>query len=55
MYTEVFSTILILDLDIGKDFLSSWKSMSVAEEDAMDFDFTPVSKGKEKIFNFDKV
>ncbi|XP_075517710.1 uncharacterized protein At4g18490 isoform X3 [Primulina tabacum] len=46
---------LLLDLDIGKDFLSSWKSMSVAEEDVMDFDFTPISKGKEKIFSFDKV
>ncbi|KZV27394.1 hypothetical protein F511_02503 [Dorcoceras hygrometricum] len=46
---------LLLDLDIGKDFLSSWKSMSVAEDDAMDFDFTPVSKGKKKIFSFDKM
>ncbi|KAL6555261.1 hypothetical protein OROGR_006519 [Orobanche gracilis] len=41
----------LLDLDIGKDFLSSWKSISIAEGDAMDFDLTP---GNKKSFNFDK-
>ncbi|KAL6525529.1 hypothetical protein OROHE_015836 [Orobanche hederae] len=41
----------LLDLDIGKDFLSSWKSISIAEGDAMDFDLTP---GTKKSFNFDK-
>ncbi|KAL6523349.1 hypothetical protein OROGR_016952 [Orobanche gracilis] len=39
------------DLDIGKDFLSSWKSISIVEGDAMDFDLTP---GNKKSFNFDK-
>ncbi|KAK6131941.1 hypothetical protein DH2020_034311 [Rehmannia glutinosa] len=41
----------LLDLDIGKDFLSSWKSISIAEGDGMDFDLTP---GNKKSFNFDK-
>ncbi|XP_059669888.1 uncharacterized protein At4g18490 isoform X4 [Cornus florida] len=45
----------LLDMEIGKDFLSSWKSMSVAEDDAMDFDFNTVTKGKKKTFNFDKL
>ncbi|KAI3444200.1 hypothetical protein Pfo_000865 [Paulownia fortunei] len=45
---------LLLDLDIGKDFFSSWKSMSIAEGDVMDFDLTPVSKGNKKSFEFDK-
>ncbi|KAG8372296.1 hypothetical protein BUALT_Bualt12G0051500 [Buddleja alternifolia] len=44
----------MLDLDIGKDFLSNWKSMSMAEGDGMDFDLTPVSKGNKKSFAFDK-
>ncbi|KAL9455952.1 hypothetical protein AB3S75_005225 [Citrus x aurantiifolia] len=44
----------ILDKEIGKDFLSSWKSMSVTEDDAMDFSFDTVSNGKKK-FNFDKL
>ncbi|KAL3819591.1 hypothetical protein ACJIZ3_005496 [Penstemon smallii] len=41
-----------LDLDIDKDFLSSWKTASVAERE-MDFDLMPVSKGKKKSFDFD--
>lgn len=45
----------LLDVDFGKDFLSSWKTMSVAEGDAMDFEFGPVAKGKRKAFNFDKL
>ncbi|KAG5561820.1 hypothetical protein RHGRI_004761 [Rhododendron griersonianum] len=45
----------LLDMDFGKDFLSSWKTMSVADGDAMDFDFGPVGKGKKKAFNFDKL
>ncbi|KAK4415361.1 hypothetical protein Salat_2643500 [Sesamum alatum] len=44
----------LLDLDIGKDFLSSWKSISIAQGDAMDFDITPVTKGNKKSFDFDK-
>ncbi|KAH9797247.1 hypothetical protein KPL71_005804 [Citrus sinensis] len=44
----------VLDKEIGKDFLSSWKSMSVTEDDAMDFSFDTVSNGKKK-FNFDKL
>lgn len=43
----------LADLDIGKDFLTSWKSMSVTEDDSMDFDFSTVAKGKKKTFNFD--
>ncbi|KAL8041098.1 hypothetical protein ABFS82_10G141900 [Erythranthe guttata] len=42
----------LLDMDIGKDFLTSWKSM--AEGDGMDFDLTPVTKGNKKSFQFDK-
>ncbi|GFZ06133.1 hypothetical protein Acr_18g0003030 [Actinidia rufa] len=48
-------TSLLADVDFGKDFLSSWKSMSVAEGDAMDFDFGTIGKGKKKAFNFDKL
>ncbi|XP_070023943.1 uncharacterized protein At4g18490 isoform X1 [Nicotiana sylvestris] len=43
----------LLDLDMGDDFLKSLKSMSMGD-DAMDFDFGPVSKNKKKTFNFDK-
>ncbi|XP_070051591.1 uncharacterized protein At4g18490 isoform X2 [Nicotiana tomentosiformis] len=43
----------LLDLDIGDDFLKSLKSMSMGN-DAMDFDFGPISKNKKKTFNFDK-
>ncbi|XP_021295020.1 uncharacterized protein At4g18490 isoform X2 [Herrania umbratica] len=45
----------LLDKEIGKDFLSSWKSMSVTQDDAMDFSFETISKGKKKAFNFDKL
>lgn len=48
-----FYIILVTDLDIGKDFLSSWKSISVAED--MDFDFGSVTKGNKKTFSFDKM
>ncbi|CAK9134663.1 unnamed protein product [Ilex paraguariensis] len=40
----------LLDLDIGKDFLSSWKSLNVTKDDTMDFDFGPVGKVKNKAF-----
>lgn len=42
-------------MDFGKDFLSSWKIMSAAEGDAMDFDFGPVGEGKKKAFNFNNL
>ncbi|XP_059438915.1 uncharacterized protein At4g18490 [Corylus avellana] len=45
----------LLDEEIGKEFLSSWKSMSVTEDDAMDFSFEAVSKGQKKKFNFEKL
>ncbi|XP_048322359.2 uncharacterized protein At4g18490 isoform X4 [Ziziphus jujuba] len=45
----------LLDDDIGKEFLSSWKSMSVTEDDAMDFSFNTISKGKKKTFNFENL
>lgn len=41
------------DLELGNDFFS-WKSISIADGDAMDFDLTPASKGNKKTFNFDK-
>ncbi|KAH6779491.1 hypothetical protein C2S52_010728 [Perilla frutescens var. hirtella] len=41
------------DLEIGNDFFS-WKPISMAEGDVLDFDLTPVSKGNKKTFNFDK-
>lgn len=43
------------DEEIGKEFLSSWKSMSVTEDDAMDFNFDTVPKGQKKKFNFEKL
>lgn len=43
------------DEEIGKEFLSSWKSMSVTEDDAMDFSFDTVPKGQKKKFNFEKL
>lgn len=43
------------DDDIGKEFLSSWKSMSVTEDDTMDFNFTAVSSGKKKAFDFENL
>ncbi|RHN62310.1 hypothetical protein MtrunA17_Chr4g0046061 [Medicago truncatula] len=45
----------LLDDDFGKEFLGSWKSMSMADDDAMDFSFDTVSKSKKKTFNFDKM
>ncbi|KAL5839414.1 hypothetical protein ACOSQ4_012022 [Xanthoceras sorbifolium] len=45
----------LLDDDIGQDFFSSWKSMSVTQDDAMDFNFDTVSSGKKKTFNFEKL
>ncbi|KAK4271669.1 hypothetical protein QN277_020328 [Acacia crassicarpa] len=41
--------------DIGKEFLSSWKSISMTDDDAMDFNFDSVTKGKKKTFNFGKL
>ncbi|KAK7362744.1 hypothetical protein VNO77_04865 [Canavalia gladiata] len=46
---------LSLDDDIGKGFLTSWKSMSMADDDAMDFNFDTVSKSKKKTFDFEKL
>ncbi|GLT28783.1 hypothetical protein SLA2020_036900 [Shorea laevis] len=46
---------LLLDDEIGKDFLSSWKSMSVTEDGAMDFTFDEIPMGKKKSFNFEKL
>ncbi|KAI9121244.1 hypothetical protein K1719_008277 [Acacia pycnantha] len=40
---------------IGKEFLSSWKSISMTDDDAMDFNFDSVTKGKKKTFNFGKL
>ncbi|MED6155177.1 hypothetical protein PIB30_002905 [Stylosanthes scabra] len=45
----------LLDEDIGKEFLSSWKTMSMADDDAMDFNFDSIPKGKKKTFDFDKL
>ncbi|KAL8268249.1 hypothetical protein R6Q59_002047 [Mikania micrantha] len=45
---------LLLDMDIDKDFLGSWKSMSMGD-DGMDFDFGPTTKGRQKVFKFDKM
>ncbi|KAL2627437.1 hypothetical protein AAZV13_07G173300 [Glycine max] len=44
-----------LDDEIGNEFLGSWKSMSMADDDAMDFSFDTVSKGKKKTFDFEKL
>ncbi|KAK7252101.1 hypothetical protein RIF29_35825 [Crotalaria pallida] len=43
------------DDKIGKEFLGSWKSMSIADDDAMDFNFDTIPKGKKKTFDFDKL
>jgi hypothetical protein len=43
------------DEEIGKEFLSSWKSMSMTEDNAMDFSFEAVPKGQKKKFNFEKL
>ncbi|KAL6333518.1 hypothetical protein AAG906_028703 [Vitis piasezkii] len=45
----------LLDEGIGKEFLSSWKSMSVAGDDTMDFNFETGAKGKTTAFNFSKM
>ncbi|KAF4363123.1 hypothetical protein G4B88_029641 [Cannabis sativa] len=45
----------LLDDDIGNEFLNSWKTMSVTEDDTMDFNFSTVSNGKKKAFDFDKL
>ncbi|PIA41840.1 hypothetical protein AQUCO_02200341v1 [Aquilegia coerulea] len=41
--------------DFGKEFFSSWKSMSVSEDDGLDFNQETVPKGKKNAFNFDKL
>ncbi|XVF87370.1 hypothetical protein PTKIN_Ptkin18bG0114900 [Pterospermum kingtungense] len=46
---------VIDDDEIGKDFLSSWKSKSVTQDDALDFSFETIPKAKKKAFNFDKL
>ncbi|KAK4755588.1 hypothetical protein SAY87_009345 [Trapa incisa] len=45
----------LLDEDIGKEFLSSWKSMSMTEYDGIDFSFGASGKIKKNAFNFDKL
>ncbi|KAK9085473.1 hypothetical protein Sjap_025884 [Stephania japonica] len=46
----------LLDEEIGKEFLSSWKSMSIVEDDVLDFDGgTTIPKKKGSGFNFDKL
>ncbi|XP_062081706.1 uncharacterized protein At4g18490 [Humulus lupulus] len=45
----------LLDDDIKNEFLSSWKTMSVTEDDTMDFNFSTVSSGKKKAFDFEKL
>ncbi|XP_042490379.1 uncharacterized protein At4g18490 isoform X2 [Macadamia integrifolia] len=45
----------LLDEEFGKEFLSSWKTMSVTEDDGMDFSCEPAPKGMKKNFNFDKL
>ncbi|KAJ6377262.1 hypothetical protein OIU76_026267 [Salix suchowensis] len=42
----------LFDVDIGNEFLGSWKSMSVMDDDKMDFGFDTISSGKKKAFNF---
>ncbi|KAL5718936.1 hypothetical protein ACHQM5_011787 [Ranunculus cassubicifolius] len=41
--------------DFGNDFFTSWKSMSVAEDDGLDFNQEVLPKGKKNMFNFDKL
>jgi len=43
------------DDEIGKEFLGFWKSMSMPDDDAMDFSFDTVSKGKKKTLDFEKI
>ncbi|WOG89772.1 hypothetical protein DCAR_0209011 [Daucus carota subsp. sativus] len=42
-------------MGIGKDFLTSWKSMSVTEDDPMDFALSKVTKGNKNAFGFDNL
>ncbi|XP_010518787.1 PREDICTED: uncharacterized protein At4g18490 isoform X2 [Tarenaya hassleriana] len=44
----------LLDKDMGKEFLSSWKTMSITEDDPMDFNFDLPANNK-KNFNFEKL
>ncbi|CAI8618312.1 unnamed protein product [Vicia faba] len=46
---------LLADDDFGTEFLGSWKPMSMADDDAMDFSFNTGSKSKKKIFDFEKM
>ena len=43
------------DAEFGKEFLTSWKLLSVAEDGAVELSFDTVGKGKTKKFNFDKL
>ncbi|KAF8028881.1 hypothetical protein BT93_E1529 [Corymbia citriodora subsp. variegata] len=43
------------DAEFGKEFRTSWKSLSVAEDGTVDFSFDIVGKGKTKKFNFDRL
>ncbi|KAL9269864.1 hypothetical protein AKJ16_DCAP06947 [Drosera capensis] len=45
----------LLDEDISKELLGSWNSLDVTGDDAMDFNFEPVPKGKMKDFDFGKL
>lgn len=46
---------LMTENDVGKEFLSSWKSLSVTEDDPMDFNFDTISGGNKKPFNFENL
>ncbi|KAL9250104.1 hypothetical protein AKJ16_DCAP03218, partial [Drosera capensis] len=45
----------LLDEDISKELLGSWNSLGMTGDDAMDFNFEPVPKGKMKDFDFGKL
>ncbi|KAJ4975330.1 hypothetical protein NE237_000436 [Protea cynaroides] len=45
----------LLDEEFGKEFLSSWKTMTMTEDDGMDFSYETAPKGMKKNFNFDKL
>jgi hypothetical protein len=51
----LFIFLIQADDDFGKEFLGSWKSMSMADDDAMDFSFDTVSKSKKKTFDFERM
>jgi hypothetical protein len=55
LFLWIYIFLIQADDDFGKEFLGSWKSMSMADDDAMDFSFDTVSKSKKKTFNFDKM